>query len=226
MRAEFVASNNLLIVESENDKFFIERLKQEITANFEIDTPICCITSYECLDGLSQASLERKLTAIKNKIGKDELNKIGILLDADNKGMTARIQLINEAIKCIDNELNISTTNTWYKSEFLAVEVSCHILNIGGKGELETVLKVIKSSDSTFADCLDAWRDCATHNNKEITDKDFDKFWVSVYQRHDCCSKNDKKQADRKCNLKASLEKPIFTHPVLDDLKSYLTMFD
>ncbi len=223
-----MASNNLLIVESENDKFFIERLKQEITANFEIDTPICCITSYECLDGLSQASLERKLTAIKNKIGKDELNKIGILLDADNKGVAARIQLINKAIKCIDNELNISMTNTWYKSEPLAVEISCHILNIGGKGELETVLKVIKSSDSTFADCLDAWRYCVTHNNKEITDKDFDKFWVNIYQRYDCCDQEEKKQAGRKCNPEASFQKNIwnFDHPILNDLKSYLAMFD
>jgi hypothetical protein len=228
MREEFVASNNLLIVESGNDKFFIERLKQEIIANFEVDTPICCITAYECLDGLSQDSLEKKLTAIKNKIGKDRLNKIGILLDADNKGIDARVQLINDSVKCIDNNLIISTVNTWYKSESLDIEISCHVLNINGNGELETVLKAIKSNDSTFADCLNAWRHCIEHNKKKITDKDFDKFWVNIYQRYDCCNKNDKKQAGTKCNPEASLKKPIwdFTHPVLDDLKSYLAMFD
>ena len=58
--------------------------------------------------------------------------------------------------------------------------------------------------------------------------RDFDKFWVSVYQRHDCCDKNDKKQAGRKCNPEASLQKDIwdFAHPVLNDLKSYLAMFN
>ncbi len=223
-----MASNNLLIVESENDKFFIERLKQEITANFDIDTPICRISSYEYLDGLSQASLERKLTAIKNKIGKDELNKIGILLDADNKGIAARIKLINDSVKFIDNDLNILAVNTWYQSKTLSVEISCHILNINGKGELETVLRAIKSSDSIFADCLDAWRHCVTNKDKAITDKDFDKFWVNIYQRYDCCNKEEKYQAGRKCNPEASLQKDIwnFAHPVLNDLISYLKMFD
>jgi hypothetical protein len=56
-----VASNNLLIAESHNDKFFIERLKKEITASFDVDTPICSISEYECLDGLSKKSLEDKL---------------------------------------------------------------------------------------------------------------------------------------------------------------------
>jgi hypothetical protein len=228
MRVEFVASNNLLIVESQNDKFFIERLKQEITANFEVDVPICCISEYECLDGLSQTRLEKKLQEIKVDIDKRGLNRIGILLDADDKGIKKRINLINESVKSIDCELTLSAVNTWYKSELLDIEISCHILKVDGSGELETVLKAIKSDDSTFADCLDAWRDCVTHHDKEITDKDFDKFWVNIYQRYDCCSKKEKKQAGTKCNPEASLQKDIwdFAHPVLNDLKSYLAMFD
>lgn len=223
-----MASNNLLIVESQNDKFFIERLKQEITAHFEVDTPICCISGYECLDGLSQTSLEKKLQEIKVDIAKRELNRIGILLDADDKGIEERINLINESIKCIDSDLVLPTVNTWYKSEQLDIEISCHILNVAGSGELETVLKAIKSEDSTFADCLNAWRDCVTHHDKVITDKDFDKFWINIYQRYDCCSKKDKKQAGIKCNPEASLKKSIwdFSHPVLNELKSYLAMFD
>lgn len=223
-----MASNNLLIVESQNDRFFIERLKQEHSANFEVDAPICCISEYECLDGLSKTRLEKKLQEIKVDIDKRGLDKIGILLDADNKGIDARVNLINNAIKCIDSDLNILNVNTWYKSATLDIEISCHILNINGNGELDTVLKAIKSHDSTYADCLDAWRSCVVHNNKEITDKDFDKFWVAVYQRHDCCSKNDKKQAGRKCNPEASLKKPIwdFNHSVLNELKSYLAMFN
>jgi hypothetical protein len=223
-----VANNNLLIVESQNDKFFIERLKKEITANFEIDAPICCISEYECLDGLSQKGLEKKLQEIKVDIDKKGLNRIGILLDADDKGIEKRVQLINDSVKCIDSSLILTTVNTWYKSELLDIEISCHILNIDGSGELETVLKAIKSKDSPFADCLNAWRHCVTSNNKLMTDKDFDKFWVNIYQRYDCCSKTDKKQAGTKCNPEASLKKLIwnFSHPALNNLKSYLAMFD
>jgi len=223
-----VASNNLLIVESQNDKFFIERLKQEITANFEVDTPICCISEYECLDGLSQTRLEKKLQEIKVDIDKKGLNRIGILLDADDKGIEKRVQLINDAVKCIDNQLNISAVNTWYESKLLDIEISCHILNVDGKGELESLLKIIKSEDSTFADCLNTWRHCITQNDKVITNKDFDKFWINIYQRYDCCSKTDKQQAGKKCNPEASLKKSIwnFSHPALNDLKAYLAMFD
>ena len=150
------------------------------------------------------------------------------MLDADDKGIEKRVQLINDAVKYIDNQLNISAVNTWYESKLLDIEISCHILNIDGKGELESLLKIIKSEDSTFADCLNAWRDCVTHNNKVITNKDFDKFWINIYQRYDCCSKTDKKQAGTKCNPEASLKKLIwnFSHPALNDLKSYLAMFD
>jgi hypothetical protein len=115
MKAEYVASNNLLIVESHNDKFFIERLKREITiANFDVDVPICNISEYECLDGLSR--LTGKIQEIKLDIEKRGLDKIGILLDADNQGIEARVALINEAIKTIHPTLDIISANTWYES--------------------------------------------------------------------------------------------------------------
>jgi hypothetical protein len=222
-------SNNLLVVESENDKFFIERLKQEITnANFEVDTPICTITEYECLSGLSPTRLENKLQEIKRDIQKMGLDKIGILIDADNEGVEARVNLVNDAIKSIDPELNISAMNTWYRSELLNVQISCHILNIDGKGELETLLKTIKSKDSKHADCLSAWKNCLANNEKTISDKDFDKFWLTVYLRYDGCTNAEQRQAGRKCNLEASLKKDLwnFSHSCLDNLIQYLRTFN
>ncbi len=220
-------SKNLLIVESANDKYFIERLKKEITADFDIDTPICNISEYECLDGLSPKSLEAKLQEIERDIKKRGLDKIGILLDADDKGIEARIGLINNAIKCIDHSVNITAVNTWYESQLLGVQISCHILNIDGAGELETLLKTIKSKPSPYADCLTSWKNCIVSNKQAISDKEFDKFWVSIYQRYDCCNKQDQKQAGRKCNPEASLKKDIwdFSHASLNDLKTYLLMF-
>lgn len=222
-------SNNLLIVESLNDKFFIERLKQELTTvNFDVDTPICNIAEYECLDGLSRKSLEAKLKEIERDIKKRGLDKIGILLDADDIGITARVDLINDAVKSIDSTLNISAVNVWHESTLLQVQISCHILNINGSGELETMLKTIKSKPSLYADCLDSWKNCLISQKISISDKDFDKFWVTIYQRYDHCSNQEQKQAGKKCNPEASLQKDIwdFSHKTLDDLKSYLMMFD
>lgn len=224
-----VVSNNLLIVESANDKYFIERLKNEIQlANFDIDSPICCISEYECLDGLSLERLKKKLVEIKRDIGKRGLGKLGILLDADDKGVEDRIKLINEAVKFITQDVEISVTNKWYPSESLDIEISCHVLNVNSQGELETILKEIKSQDSTFADCLYSWKDCLQKNSKEITQKEFDKFWISIYGRYDHCDKSEQKQAGRKCNLEASLQKNIwnFSHSALNDLKDYLAMFN
>jgi len=50
----------------------------------------------------------------------------------------------------------------------------------------------------------------------------------NIYQRFDCCSKNDKKQADRKCNFEASMKKNIwhFEHSLLDELKGFLKLFN
>lgn len=222
-------SNNLLIVESKNDKLFIERLKQEITpVDFDIDEPVCNISEYECLDGLSQSALENKLHGIKRDIAKKGLDKIGILVDADNDGVQAKIELVDKAVKAIDGSLVISSSNSWHQSVALGVQISCHVLNVDGKGELETLLKTIKSKDSSHADCLSAWKNCLTANDKVISDKSFDKFWLSVYLRYDGCSHVERKQADKKCNLEASLKKDLwnFSHPCLTSLIQYLQTFN
>lgn len=220
-------SNNLLIVESTNDKLFIERLQRELNStDFAVDKPI--INDFECLDGLSQKRLQDKLLEVSFDIGKKGLSKIGILVDADLVGVEKRIGLINQAIKSIDSDLEITEANTWYKSQSLDAHFSCHILNVSGHGELETLLKTIKSQPSLYADCLETWRNCVTTQNQKITEKEFDKFWVSIYQRYDCCSSKEQKQAGTKCNPEASFQKDIwnFSHPALDNLKTYLMTFD
>ena len=203
-------SRNVLIVESNNDRLFIERLKQHIVqSDFDIIPPICNITDYQCLNGLTTASLERKLQELERDLNQGILNKIGILVDADNEGIEKRVELINQVIKSIDSDLEITEANTWYKSESLDAHFSCHILNVKGHGELETLLKTIKSQPSLYADCLETWRNCVATQNQKITDKEFDKFWVSIYQRYDCCSSKEQRQAGTKCNPEASFQKDI-----------------
>jgi hypothetical protein len=63
----------------------------------EIDTPICSIDDYECLNGLSKSKLEGKLRELQTDIEKRGIEKIGLILDADKEGVDKRIELINDA---------------------------------------------------------------------------------------------------------------------------------
>ena len=202
--------SNLLIVESENDKFFIEALINYMNlSNIDIVEPICLVDEFECIGGIG--NLKRKLYELKARVAKDgNIEKIGILVDADNKGKEERISEIKEL------------TNSIFSAD--DVEFLHCITNVDGYGELETVLKEIKKKDSIYADCLNAWQGCLPED-KKIKKKEFDKFWVQIYQRYDCCSKKEAKQADRKCNNEVSLkEKDIwnFEHEILNDLKEFL----
>ncbi|MCK4843205.1 MAG: hypothetical protein KAT04_15195 [Methylococcales bacterium] len=201
--------SNLLIVESHNDKYFFEALIAHINVPIEIDSPIYAIDEYECLYGINQ--LEKKLTALKSQVAKEGIDKIGVILDADNVGIKARKQEIRDTIKLVFGD-NPDTA------------FSIYILNVDGKGELETLLKAIKSAESPMADCLDAWQQCLTSKDETLTQKDFDKFWIQIYHRYDCCSNQEKRQAGCKCNFEASLKKKIynFDKEELNDLKHFL----
>ncbi len=204
--------SNILIVESENDKYFIEALIQNINLDIKIGEPICTIDEYECLGGIGK--LEERLRALTHRIIKGEIYKIGIIFDADKVGVKERTIQIQEKIYLVMNELNI---------EHRTVIFDCYIQNKDGNGELETVLKEMKSEDSTVADCLGAWQECLP-TDKKLNQKEFDKFWIQIYQRYDCCTKRESKRAGEKCNNEASLKKDIydFDNEILDNLKEFL----
>ena len=201
--------NNRLIVESDNDKYFIEALLKHINISIEIDSPVYSIVEYECLGGISK--LENKLKSLKSQVLKNGIDKIGIIFDADSVGIKLRTQEIQQKIDLVFGKT-------------LDLEFSIYILNVDGKGELETLLKAIKSEASPMADCLDAWQQCLSSSNKALKQKDFDKFWISIYHRFDCCNKKDQKQAGCKCSNEASLKKPIydFDKEELNALKQFL----
>jgi len=201
--------NNLLIVESNNDKYFIEALLKHINVSIEIDSPVYTINEYECLGGISK--LELKLKSLKSQALKKGINKIGIIFDADSAGIKTRTQEIQQKIDLVFGKTP-------------ELEFSIYILNVDGVGELETLLKVIKSKNSPMADCLGAWQQCLSSNNKALKQKDFDKFWISIYHRFDCCNKKEQKQAGCKCDNEASLKKPIydFDKQELNALKQFL----
>lgn len=214
--------NSLIIVESKNDKFFIEALIKYL--NLKVATEVQSICEFECLDGIT--NLENKFKDIKI----DNYEIIGIILDANSEGIDKRIKFINDSLKDISLDVQLNKINEFKESKAIGVKFICYIMNVDGKGELETVLKMIKKKDSIYADCLSSWRDCVNKsldNNKEnIKDKDFDKFWVNNYIRFDTCSKKEQKQAEKNCTLEKSFEKDVwdFDNKILDDLKNFLKL--
>jgi uncharacterized protein YqgV (UPF0045/DUF77 family) len=233
--------SNILIVESKNDKIFIQGLINYLNLNhdIEIDTPIC-IDDYECLEGLNESRLTNALKELAADIQKRKIQKVGIVIDIDNDSKQERLDFVN---RCLQNTFPkaanlantgefITLTVTTDDGEEIQFQLACYFTNVEGKGELETVLKTIKTEDSPHADCLEAWKSCLENEGFEITAKDFDKFWISIYLRYDTCSNEERKQAGRKCSM-SSFEYVMqekrciwnLDNPILKDLKGFLKLF-
>lgn len=230
--------SNLLIVESKNDKIFIEALVKQLNfTEIQLGKPICFEENdYKCLQGLDQEKLITTFEEIKAIISKKAIPKVGIIIDRDSYTKKQRIDWLNDCLKIVYPESeNISATSQLYQLttvEDQITEFACYFTNVDGQGELETILKAIKSQDSTYADCLEDWRNCLQNQGKSIRDKDFDKFWISNYLRFDTCSNSEKKQAGSKCSMNGfdyvMKNKPHiwnFDHEVLNELKEFLRLF-
>lgn len=222
-------SKNILIVESDNDRFFLEALVQKMNLQVEIESrPFCRIDDYECMEGDSKPKLIDALNAIRNQSRKEPINAIGIIIDQDDKTAIARIERVNEAIeesfgvkKCI---AKIGAFETVPIDDDTDTKIGLYLQNVKGRGNLETILKTIHKEDATHANCLKAWKDCIQEQGHNLKESDYDKFWVQIYQRYDQCSKRERKQAGRKCNNEASMKKDIwdFNHEALNELKEFL----
>ena len=101
---------NKLIVEGIGHKAFVNKLIERLNIeNLEISEPLCTIDECICLDGLG--NLEKKLKELKL----DSINKLGILIDADEKGIETRISEINEILKKLDIEVELKNINEFQK---------------------------------------------------------------------------------------------------------------
>jgi hypothetical protein len=212
-----------IFVEHENDKYFFERLINHFQKDNDTAQNIN-IASFEPLDGLSFEKLKTELEKLKTqRIHSDQTEIfIGILIDADNPnkgdgidrgGVQNRLIMINQAIEDVFGEKPNFTKMCTNTSDFfsfgienevfeqITIKIGCHFVNIDGEGEMETLLKAIKTRDSFAADCLEAWKKCYLEKlktapdfekfkmNLEIKegerDKEFDKIWKQFYETYD-----------------------------------------
>ena len=234
---------NRLIVESKNDKIFIQALVAKLNIeSLDIEAPICLAENDFCLLGGADpnekrpGTLIKMLKDIKSDILRIGIKKIGVLLDIDNVLEQKRFEMINNAIHEVFGDgvkRKISKTN-----EFIEIVITpshsiflcCYFTNVEKKGNLDTLLKKIANKNSVYADCLKAWRSCLKSNEVEISDSEYDKFWLSNYIRFDTCTGKEKSNANKYCSMndfERIMQKGIFDLEAecLNDLLDFIRLF-
>ena len=249
----------IFIVESENDEFFVRAL---ITEMQQTAAKVYAIEEFKH-SNLSETALKTQISSALIDLRSINGAMLGIILDIDEAAQQDRLDLVNRCIQKAfyenferDIDTILSQTNQLYPlriDEYTTVQVACHFTNVDGKGELETVLKSIKTQDSTFADCLECWQKCFEQRNKklaakgeqgDITDKEMLKLWVDFYKRFDTMKKGkrnelntdwkgiwlgetapNKRGATRQVEARGTT---IFdlNHTVLNDLKNFIRLFE
>ena len=227
--------SNIVIVDSKNDAIFMKAMVEKLNCDIQVEKPIH-IHDYESLEGLSEKQLINTLKDLEADLQKREIEKIGIIIDIDHHSELERLQWVNKCIQEVFESETLLSTKQFIDicgDNGTSAKLACYFTNVEGKGELETLLKAIKARESPHADCLDSWRSCIEEKEgKEIKQKDFDKFWINNYLRYDTCSKQDQKQAERKCSMHRfdyvmEHKKDIWdwNNSALDDLKEFFTLF-
>jgi hypothetical protein len=203
---------NVLIVESENDEYFIEALVSQLRQR---ETDVCSIDFFKH-SSLSAAKLTAEITTALSDVMSRGVRKIGVILDLDDDTIQNRLNLVNQCLKeafkeLTGNELAKLLTSTGEvisikMDEYITIQFACYFMNVDGNGELETVLKAIKRKDSVFADCLvDSWQPCFEAKGKklqqkkgeqaDISNKDITKLWIDFYKRFDTIPKRTERNA-------------------------------
>ena len=111
----------------------------------------------------------------------------------------------------------------------LVIEFSCHFVGLEGKGEIEDILKAIKTQDSPIADCVDRHLPiCLKLTDEELRDKELVKLWFNNYQRYDTLPKNQRKSPFTTTRHIMEHRLDLFDFdkvlPELDNLKNFLKM--
>jgi len=212
----------------------MQAMVEKLNCDIQVEKPIY-IDDYERLEGLSETKLITTLKALEADLQKRDIEKIGIIIDIDNYSEAERLEFVNECIQQVFESETLSSTKQFIDicgDNGTKAQLACYFTNFEGKGELETLLKAIKARESPHADCLNSWKTCIESQGKDISDKDLDKFWVSIYLRYDTCSDKEQQQAGRKCTMSGfdyvmEHKKDIWNwdNPALDDLKKFFKLF-
>ena len=242
--------SNVIIVEAENDATFIKAMvkymNEQEDNNFSINldsqkgyTTLNDKTPNKEYRGLSETTLTRSLQRVKKRLEKEFIQKVGIIIDIDQKSQQERLDLVNKSMVNIFTEAekmtNINQLVKIITIDQQDIKAACYFMNVNGEGNLDTVLKKIKNHESIYADCLESWKECVEAQNKKVRPQDFDKVWTNNYLRYDTCTNQEKGDANAQCSYNEEGFKYIMEnksniwnleHPMLEDLKTFLALFE
>jgi hypothetical protein len=215
-------AKSIILTEGVDDKAFIGALLKNTAVDFEE------VEVSNEMGGLTLPNLKNALSVVKNRTIKKGYQKIGIIIDRDSDSLQQRLNFINQALEGVFNvKLENADAPVHFRFQHLAMEISCHFINLNGVPELEGYLMQIPQSPTAYADCLQQWRNCIGVD--KISDKEFRKLWVHYYVRFDTSTAEERQQGGRKCTTEYSLNnKPEhwnFNHPSLENLTNYLRLF-
>jgi hypothetical protein len=176
-----------IYVEGNEDKVFVDAMLKHLqlaNAAIKVDT-------IEDLKGVDNFEYSEKIKlrpeSVRNEILTKGLKKVGFILDQDEP-KNNRLDFFNKMVADAFGEQHVLQQISTQQILFLedkTFELSLFVLNVNGEGELSTMLKEIKAKEisSKYADCLNAWRDCADPDKTIISQKEFDKNWYHYYLR-------------------------------------------
>ena len=138
----------------------MKAMVEKLNCDIQVEKPIH-IHDYESLEGLSEKQLINTLKDLEADLQKREIEKIGIIIDIDHHSESERLKFVDRCIKQVFEAESLSSTKQFIDicgDNGTNAKLACYFTNVGGKGELETLLKEIKARDSPYADCLDSWK--------------------------------------------------------------------
>ncbi len=148
--------------------------------------------------------LIRTLKSLLNDIRSGSIERIGIVWDID----TDAEQKLQTVLTAFDEAFGtdvivkpFSKPNEFGSIVFdsgtpeeIEVKVACFFVGLDGKGEIEDLLKMIKSKPSPLADCINKnLPHCLNENGiTDVNDKELVKLWINNYQRYDTLTKKNR----------------------------------
>ena len=127
---------------------------KHIDIDIEVASPIFLDEDYRAMDGSDSTKLINALKDLKADIQKEDIDRVGIIIDIDLHSESDRIKFINDClVRAFPDAIPLDRVSQFIALNFddYQIQLACYFTNVDGQGELETVLKAIKSQDSIYA---------------------------------------------------------------------------
>jgi 5S rRNA maturation endonuclease (ribonuclease M5) len=200
---------NVIIVEGKTDKEFISQL---------IDSAQVLTFQIEMLGG--QERFAESLETIARRVIKQEIDKVGIVIDLDDFTVAARLQWVNRyLVEVFDCEITVVDTLINVQYEGVNFQLACHFI----QPNLDVLLRAIAAKPSPRADCLHA----CLESQENAKQKEREKAWPLYYMRWDICDFAERGNGSKNVTFSHTNTKGAWNlaSPVLGELKAFLSLF-